>query len=55
MFQAVGIVYKGQEERERRQVFLGPKTFHSSRMEYERVGVASQEFEETNLFKHRRS
>lgn len=38
-----------------RQVFLGPKSFHSSRMENEEVGVASQESEETNLFKHRRS
>lgn len=38
-----------------RQVILGPKSFHSSRMENEGVGVVSQESEEINLFKHRRS
>lgn len=46
---------QGQEEREHQAVCLGTESFHSTRMGFEGVGVASQESEEINLFNHRRS
>lgn len=44
----MGIGYKSKRRESARQVFLGPKSFHSSRMKNEGEGVANQKSEETN-------
>lgn len=45
----------GKEEKTARQVCLGPKSFRRQGWNMERLRVASQESEEINPFKQRRS